>query len=102
MSNTNWFLASSKKIIKALIIGVSCFFFGILLAILSPLIAALSLIHKPKKKTKLSDNWAKNFKKVEEKLKEIRDPDFKEDWKKRHFELYGNVDDPADPANPEI
>jgi hypothetical protein len=97
MSNSNRFSTAGSKLIKALIIGISCFFFGLLLATLSPLITIVSLLHKPKKKTNLSENWAKNIKKVEDKIKEIRDPDFKEDWKKRHFELYGNSDDPTDP-----
>ncbi len=94
MSESKWFVTLTKKLIKALIIGISCFFFGLLLAVLSPFIAILSLIHKPKKRAPLSDNWAKNLKTLETKIKEIRDPDLSEDWKKRHLELYGQDDDP--------
>ena len=72
-----------QKITKSLIVGVTCFFSGLLLATLSPLIALLSFIHKPKKRKPVK--WAENLKKVEDRIKEISDPDSKDDWKKQNL-----------------
>jgi len=82
-----------KKITKALIITVGCFFIGLLLAVLSPLIGILSLFTVSHKKPPLSDRLEKGFKKFEEKLKEATDPDYGESWKKEHLDLYGSDDD---------
>jgi hypothetical protein len=82
-----------RKIIRAGIIAVSCFFIGLLLAALSPLIGLLALIAPTKKKPPLSDRWEKSIKKFEEKLKEASDPDYGEPWKKRHMDLYGSEDE---------
>ena len=87
--------------VRAAIIGVSCFFIGLLLAVLSPLISILSLIPIPKKKPTipLSDRLGKSWKKLEEKLKEAQDPDYGESWKQQHLDLYGDKDN--GPANSE-
>ena len=84
---------TAQKLTKAIIIGIVCFFVGVLLAALSPLVAIMSIFYKPKPRKPLTDKWSKNLKTLEEKIKEIRDPDSSESWKKRHQELYGSEDE---------
>jgi len=93
MEQRSFFVSAIQKAVKAVIVGVSCFFIGILLAALSPLIAVLSLIHAPQKKQPLSDRWGQGLKKLEEKIKEAQDPDSREPWKKLHLDLYGKDND---------
>lgn len=81
----------SIKFLKAIILGVSCFFIGILLAILSPVIAAISLLHKPKPRPGLAEKWEKGLKSFENKIREAQDPDYKEPWKQDHLDLYGDI-----------
>lgn len=85
---TRW----SIKLLKAIIVGVSCFFIGVLLAILSPIIALMSLLHQPRSRTGpgLAEKWEKGIKRFEEKIKEAQDPDYKESWKQDHLNLYGD------------
>ena len=100
MEQKNIFIRGMQKATKALIIGVSCFFIGVLLATLSPLIAILSLIYVPPKRPPLSDRWEKNLKKLEKKFKEAQDPDSQEPWKQQHLDLYG-TDHDGTPENSE-
>ena len=98
MEHKNIFVNTIQKTIKAIIVGVSCFFVGILLAALSPLIAILSLVHKPQKSPPLTDRWGKGLKKLEKKIKEAQDPDSQQPWKKRHLDLYGTENDESSPS----
>ena len=83
-------IAVLKKLLIAALIGIGCFFFGIFLILASPVIALLSLF-PASEKNKI--NWSDKLKKLDEKLKEMQDPDCKEDWKKRHKDLYGEDED---------
>jgi hypothetical protein len=93
MEQKNILARGLRKLTKAIIIGVSCFFIGILLATLSPLITVLSLIYAPQKKPPLSDRLGKSLKNIEKKIKEAQDPDSREPWKQQHLDLYGTDHD---------
>lgn len=101
MEQKNIVIRGLQKVTKAIIIGISCFFIGVLLATLSPLIMILSLIYVPQKRPPLSDRWGENFKKLEQKFKEAQDPDSNEPWKQQHLDLYGKDNNGPTSENPE-
>ncbi len=72
-----------KKITVATIIGIGFFFGGLFCALISPLIAILSLLYTPTAVVtqKIKNSW-------EDTLKELQDPDYKEKWKRDHDDLY--------------
>lgn len=71
-----------KKTILAIIVGVGCLFGGLFLAIISPLLAILSLVYSP------TNAISVKLKSFEDTFKEIQDPDLKEKWKKDHNDLF--------------
>jgi hypothetical protein len=84
MSNSKLGLAKIvKKIVFATIIGLGFFFGGLFCALISPLVALLSLIYQPT--ISLSTDFKKRW---ENKLKEMEDPDHREKWKRDHEDLY--------------
>jgi predicted membrane protein len=74
---------AAKKVVFAAIVGLAFFFGGLFCAVISPLIALLSLICQPK--INLSTDFKKRW---EDKLKEMEDPDHREKWKRDHEDLY--------------
>lgn len=78
----NKLIAVIKKTALATIIGFACFFSGLFLALISPLIALLSLVYNPAKMVSFKLNS------FEDTLKEFQDPDSKEKWKKDHDNLF--------------
>jgi len=77
-----------KKIVVATIIGIGFFFGGLFCALISPLIAILSLLYTPTAAVtqKFKTSW-------EDTLKELQDPDYKEKWKRDHDDLYNEDKD---------
>ena len=84
---THKFARVIRKVILAAIIGLGFFFGGLFCAVISPLIAVLSLLYTPS--VTISDK----VKSWEESFKELQDPDYKEKWKKDHDDLYNEDQD---------